>query len=78
MRDDLPRNQWKLARVDETLPSDDGWVRKVTVAIRTHLLDSHGQRTNEIQRLERPIHKFLLIVPQDREFPVKESDVSVD
>jgi hypothetical protein len=27
--EDLPRNQWKLARVAETFPSDDGLVRKV-------------------------------------------------
>ena len=51
--DDLPRNQWKLARVEETLPSEDGYVRKVTVAIGTHLLDSRGRRTHEVQRFRK-------------------------
>ena len=67
--DDLPRNQWKLARVDETLPSDDGCIRKVTVAIGTYLLDSRGRRTHEVPRLKRPIHKLVLIVPKTTNSP---------
>ena len=76
--DDLPRNQWKLARVEETLPSEDSYVRKVTVAIGTHLLDGRGRRTHEVQRLERPIHKLVLIVPQEQEFPAEEPGESAD
>ena len=70
--DHLPRNEWKLAQVQQTLPSDDGFVRKVVLAVGTRLLDNHGRRTHEVQRLERPIHKLVLILPQDREFPIEE------
>lgn len=70
--DHLPRNEWKLARVEQTLPSEDGFVRKVVLAIGTRLLNNHGRRIHEIQRLERPVHKLVLILPQDREFPVEE------
>ena len=70
--DHLPRNEWKLARVEQTLPSDDGFVRKVILAVGTRLLDNQGRRTHEVQRLERPVHKLVLILPQDREFPVEE------
>lgn len=70
--DHLPRNEWKLAQVQQTLPSDDGFVRKVILAVGTRLLDNHGRRTHEVQRLERPVHKLVLILPQDREFPVEE------
>ena len=72
--DNLPRNQWKLARVEETLPSDDGFVRKVILAIGTATFDKCGRRTQEVQYLERPIHKLVLIQPQDREFPTEEPD----
>ena len=70
--DHLPRNEWKLARVEQTLPSDDGFVRKVVLAMGTRLLDNHGRRTQDVQHLERPVHKLVLILPQDREFPVEE------
>ena len=57
--DDLPRNQWKLVRVEENLPSEDGFVRKVMLAIGTTTLDRCGRRTQEVQYLERPIHKLV-------------------
>ena len=74
--DHLPRNEWKLARVEQTLPSDDGFVRKVILAVGTRLLDNQGRRTHDVQRLERPVHKLVLILPQDREFPVEEPSES--
>jgi len=70
--DHLPRNEWKLAQVQQTLPSDDGFDRKVILAVGTRLLDNHGRRTHEVQHLERPVHKLVLILPQDREFPIEE------
>ena len=74
--DHLPRNEWKLASVEQTLPSDDGFVRKVILAVATRLLGNQGRRTHEVQRLERPVHKLMLILPQDREFPVEEPSES--
>ena len=54
--DDLPRNQWPLARVSKVFPSKDGRVRKVQL-----LLTRDGRR----KFLERPIHKTILLVSQD-------------
>ena len=54
--DDLPRNQWPLARVSKVVPSKDGRIRKVQL-----LLTRDGRRTF----LERPIHKTILLVAQD-------------
>ena len=61
-----------MARVKETLPSDDGFVRKVILVVGTTTLDKCGRRTQEGQYLERPIHKLVLIQTQDREFPTEE------
>ena len=36
---DMPRNRWKLARVAETYPEDDGLVRKVKLAMADSTLD---------------------------------------
>ena len=54
--DDLPRNQWPLARVTEVLPSKDGRIRKVQI-----LLVQDGKR----KLLERPIHKLVLLLAQE-------------
>ena len=62
--DNLPRNQWLLARVDETYPSKDGHVRKVKLAIANPTLDSKGKPTKPTSYLDRPIHKLVLLVEQ--------------
>lgn len=54
--DDLPRNQWQLARVTEVLPSRDGRIRKVQI-----LLVQDGKR----KLLEQPIHKLVLLLTQE-------------
>ena len=54
--DDLPRNQWPLARVTKVFPSKDGRIRKVQL-----LLAREGRR----KILERPIHKTILLLAQD-------------
>ena len=43
MDENLPRNRWKLARVQEAFPSDDGRVRKVKMAIATESLEDSGR-----------------------------------
>ena len=61
--DDLPRNQWPLARVTEVLPSKDGLIQKVQVFIQKVqvLLVQDGKR----KLLERPIHKLVLLLAQE-------------
>jgi hypothetical protein len=55
------RNLWRLARVDTTYPSNDGLVRKVKLAMATSHLDKNGKRLQEVQYLERPVQKIVLI-----------------
>ena len=65
--DNLPRNQWLLARVDETYPSKHGYMRKVKLAIAITPLDSKGKPTKPTSYLDRPIHKLVLLVGQKDE-----------
>lgn len=65
MDENLPKNRWKLARVQEAFPSDDGLVRKVKMAIATESLDDSGRPTKPIVYLERPVQKLILL-PSDR------------
>lgn len=62
---DLPRNQWPLARVVETFPSSDGLVRKVKLFVSDRIHEATGQRTKPAQTLERPIHKLVLLIPSE-------------
>lgn len=59
--ENVPRNAWRLARVEEAFSSHDGIVRKIKLAMVTRALDKQGRRTNEVQYLERPVHKLVLI-----------------
>ena len=68
--DDLPRNQWMLARVVKTHTSEDGLVRKVEIEKATRDLDTKGKRKNQLSRYERPIHKLVVLV----ERTIKESE----
>ena len=52
--DDLPRNQWPLARMTKVFPSKDGRIRKVQLLL-----------AREGRLLERPIHKTILLLAQD-------------
>ena len=59
--DDLPRNQWRMARVTETLPSKDGLVRRARVQVATSNLDAKGRRLHKSSVIERPIQKLVLL-----------------
>ncbi|XP_078371870.1 uncharacterized protein LOC144655503 [Oculina patagonica] len=61
--EDAPRNCWRLARVVETYPDRDGYVRKVKVAVGDRSLQSDGKRKGSVSYLSRPIHKLVLMVP---------------
>ena len=60
--DNVPRNKWKLARVEETLLCVDGMVRKVKLAIGDTELDKKGKRVHPQTYLERPVHKLILLM----------------
>jgi len=77
--ENLPRNAWLLARVHELIPSKDGVVRKVKIAIGDRNLDKKGKRNKELSIFERPIHKLLLLLEDTGEIPTEEpKDVKVN
>lgn len=63
--EDSPRNQWPIARVQDCVLGRDGRVRKVKLVIGDATLDKKGKRTKIPTSLERPIHKVVLLVPQE-------------
>lgn len=60
--DNLPRGQWRLGRVVEAQPDQDGRVRRVQVIQGDPMLNKKGQRVNPESKLERPVHKLVLIL----------------
>nr|XP_055045825.1 uncharacterized protein LOC129431793 [Misgurnus anguillicaudatus] len=60
--EDLPRNEWKLGRVQEVTFSDDGLVRKCKVVIGDSKLNAKGERVNKQSIIERPIQKLVLLM----------------
>ena len=61
----LPRNRWKLALVEETYPDDDGLVRKVRLKIADRNLDKNGRPTGPATRLCRPVQKLILLLSRE-------------
>lgn len=76
--DNLPRNMWQIARVEEAYGDPDGYVRKAKLAVGDATLDDKGRRVKHISYLERPVQKLVLLVPSndgedsDRGVPTKE------
>jgi hypothetical protein len=60
------RTDWKIARVVETLPSEDGHVRKVKLMMATSALDEHGRPQSQKTYLERPVHKLVVLVRNEQ------------
>jgi len=69
--DNMPRNQWKIAKVQRTIPSADGLVRKVAVKVANRTVDHKGKWSVVLSELERPVHK-LVILKETEEVPVEE------
>ncbi|XP_046550437.1 uncharacterized protein LOC124260222 [Haliotis rubra] len=67
MDDNLPRNQWKIARVCETYTGKDNLVLRVKVAVGNRNLTVNGKRLGPVSYLERPIHKLVLLVEKDEQ-----------
>ncbi|XP_030834543.1 uncharacterized protein LOC115921321 [Strongylocentrotus purpuratus] len=56
------RTDWRVARVMETMSSDDGLVRKVRLLMATPDLDKKGKPVNKRTTLERPVHKLVVLI----------------
>ena len=63
--DNLPRNRWKLALVEETYPDDDGLVGKVRLKIADRNLDEKGRPTGPATSLCRPVQKLILLLSRE-------------
>ena len=74
--DNLPRNTWQIARVENICRDPDGYVRKVKLAVGDASLDSKGRRVKQTTYLEGPVHKLVLLVPnsdvENRGVPTEE------
>ncbi len=60
--EDLPRNEWKLGRIQETISSVDGLVRKAKVLLGDSKLNAKGKRVNKPSTIERPVQKLVLLM----------------
>lgn len=63
--ENAPRNEWKLAKVTEVYPGEDGHVRKLQLLISESALDDQGKRLTKQTYLERPIHKTVTLLEAD-------------
>jgi len=59
------RNKWPLGRVVQVYPSEDGLVRNVKLLMTNGDLDDCGRRQSPPSYLDRPIHKFALLLTTD-------------
>lgn len=63
--ENLPRNQWRLGQVSDTCPEPDGLVRKVSINAVTRSVDNKGKVVCTVTKLERPVHKLVLLKETD-------------
>ena len=67
--ENIPRNQWPVAKVTQVYPSDDHLVCKVKL-----LLTRDGDRKN----LQRPINKIILLYRRNEDLGNKPDEEPVD
>ena len=60
--DNIPRNEWQLARVAEVHKDEDGLVWKVNLAIGDPFLSNEAKRVRQMSFLQRPIQKLVLLL----------------
>ena len=61
----LKEQDTREALVQDTYPSEDGLVRKVKVRLVDTYLDKFGLRVKQQSILDRPVHKYVLLIPGD-------------
>ncbi|XP_067301419.1 uncharacterized protein [Pseudorasbora parva] len=62
---EVPRNEWRLARVLEVYKDDDGLVRKVKIQMGDQKLGKRGERLIKPSIVERPIQKLVVLVAKN-------------
>ena len=63
--DNVARNHWKSARVEEANADEDGLVRNVKVVVSDACLSQKGERQRNPSVLERPIQKIVVIMKSE-------------
>ena len=58
--DNLPRNEWKLGKVEDTYKSADNLVRSVKLFVGRSKSGGQGRTANEY--MDRPVDKLVLLV----------------
>ncbi|XP_043091452.1 uncharacterized protein LOC122341848 [Puntigrus tetrazona] len=58
----LPRSEWRLGRITETVLSSDGLVRKAKIALGDKRLNKKGERVHKTSIVERPAQKLVLLL----------------
>ena len=59
--EDVLHNYWRLARVVQTYPSVDGYVRKVRLVLAEDAMNGKGKRVKPLKYLDRPVQKLVLL-----------------
>ena len=62
LEDNVPRNSWRMARVEEAYTDQEGFVRKVKLVASEALLNQKGERVRTKTVLERPVQKLVLLL----------------
>lgn len=60
--EDLPRNEWRLAKVVETMTDKDGLVRRVEIRHGDQKMGREGQHAVKPSIVERPVQKLILLL----------------
>ncbi|KAK0147265.1 hypothetical protein N1851_013317 [Merluccius polli] len=63
--DQVPRNEWKLARITEVYPGSDDRVRKVRLLVSDTTFEK-GKSTTRTVFLDRPVHKLVTLLEADQ------------
>ena len=61
----LSCNCWRLGELSKTFLGEDGYVQTVELTVGDPFLDSKGKRTSALKTIQRPIHKWILLVSSD-------------
>ena len=66
MRDDeLPRSEWRLGRICDTIVDNDTLVRGVKICLGDQKLGNKGERCSKQSVLERPVQKLVLLLESE-------------
>ncbi|KAL7841403.1 hypothetical protein SRHO_G00250940 [Serrasalmus rhombeus] len=62
MEETLPRSQWRLGRVSETVTDNDGLVRRAKILLGEKRLNKKGECTSKRSLVERPVQKLVVLL----------------